>query len=244
MDGCENLGFPNAEIVSAGEIILSKGAGPGGEMSIGTATSQLLYEIQGPLYFNSDVVADISGVKFEDVGKDQVRMTEIEGLPPPPTTKVGLTSEPGKMWQAEFHSFLVGIDIKEKAKWTERQIRYAMRDHIHKSTTLKFSPVGSSADDPTDQNSATADFRVFAQTRDPTIVGLGDAAAGTGRGTMTTGTFTRWCLENFLQSCPGATVEVVTRQSLARPMVEYWPTIMPQSLFTEKMILEWSGESV
>ncbi|KAI1261935.1 hypothetical protein F5Y18DRAFT_400123 [Xylariaceae sp. FL1019] len=243
MNGCENLGFPIAEIDSAGGTIFTKGAGPGGEMSVGTATSQLLYEIQGPLYFNSDVVADISGIKFEDAGKDRVKMTGVKGLPPPPTTKVGITSEPGQMWQAEFHFFLVGIDIKEKAEWTEKQIRYAMRDHIHKFTTLKFSLVGSSADDPTDQNSATVDFRVFAQTRDPTIVGLGTAAAGTGLGTMTTGTFTRWCLENFLQSCPGATVEVDTRQSMARPVLEYWPTTMPQSMFTEKMVLEWSGES-
>ena len=116
MDNCENLGFPIAAIEASGETEFTKGAGPGGEMSVGTATSQLLYEIQGPYYFNSDVVADIEGLKMTQVGKDLVRMTGVKGLPPPPTTKAGLTSEPGKLWQAEFHFFLVGIDIEEKVR--------------------------------------------------------------------------------------------------------------------------------
>lgn len=116
MDNCENLGFPIAAIEASGETEFTKGAGPGGEMSVGTATSQLLYEIQGPCYFNSDVVADIEGLKMTQVGKDLVRMTGVKGLPPPPTTKAGLTSEPGHLWQAEFHFFLVGIDIEEKVR--------------------------------------------------------------------------------------------------------------------------------
>jgi hypothetical protein len=129
-----------------------------------------------------------------------------------------------------------------QAKWTERQIRYAMRDHIHKFTCLKFQLIGSSKRDADNQDAATVDFRVFAQTRDPSIVGAGGGPAGAGLGTMTTGTFVRWCLENFLQSCPGATVEVDTRQSMARPMLEYWPTLIPQDAFQERVILEWSGE--
>ena len=115
-----------------------------------------------------------------------------------------------------------------QAKWTERQIRYAMRDHIHKFSCLKFHTVGSSKPDADCQDDATVDFRVFCQTRDPSIVGAGGGAAGIGLGTMTTATFVRFCLENFLQSAPGATVEVDTRQSMARPILEYWPTIMPQ----------------
>lgn len=119
-----------------------------------------------------------------------------------------------------------------------------MRDHIHKFTALKFHLVGSAPADVDSQDAATVDFRVFAQTRDPTIVGAGGGPAGTGLGTMTTGTFVRWCLENFLQSCPGATVEVDTRQSMARPMLEYWPTLISQDLFQERTILQWSGETI
>lgn len=111
-DGAENLGFPIAAIEDSGEAILTKEANTGGEMSVGTATSQLLYEIQGPLYYNSDVTADIQDIRFEQVGKDEVRMTGVKGLLPPPTTKVGITAHGG--YQAEFHYLVCGLDIKEK----------------------------------------------------------------------------------------------------------------------------------
>ena len=111
-EGSENLGFPIAAIGETGVTVLTKEPGTGGEISVGTVTSQLLYEIQGPLYYGSDVTADISGIKFEQLGKDEVRMTGIKGLPPPPTTKVGITAKGG--YQAEFHYLFTGLDIKEK----------------------------------------------------------------------------------------------------------------------------------
>jgi hypothetical protein len=88
-ENCENIGFPIAAIESTGDAVLTKEANTGGEMSVGTATSQLVYEIQGPLYYNSDVTANIEGIRFEQLGKDEVRMTGVKGLPPPPTTKIG-----------------------------------------------------------------------------------------------------------------------------------------------------------
>jgi hypothetical protein len=112
MDGCENLGFPIAAIEASGDAVFTKEANTGGEMSVGTLTSQLVYEIQGPLYYNSDVTAQIEGIKFEQIGKDEVRMTGVKGLPPPPTTKVGVTA--ASCYQAEFHYLFGGLDIKEK----------------------------------------------------------------------------------------------------------------------------------
>ena len=168
-DGCENLGFPIAAIESDGTSVFTKAAGDGGEMSVGTATSQLLYEIQGPLYYNSDVTADITNIKLEQLGKDQVRLTGVKGLLPPTTTKVGLTSKGG--YQAEFSYLFCGLDLKEKAEWTEKQIRYSMRNHIDKFSALRFHLVGSEAQDPEDQDAATAFFRIFVQTKDPELLG-------------------------------------------------------------------------
>jgi hypothetical protein len=111
-DGAENCGFPVAAIAADGTTVISKEPGTGGEISVGTVTSQLLYEIQGPLYYNSDVTANIEGIRMEQIGKDEVRVTGVKGLPPPPTTKVGITA-PG-LYQAEFHYLFVGLDIKEK----------------------------------------------------------------------------------------------------------------------------------
>lgn len=111
-DGCENLGYPIAAIEANGDAVFSKEAGTGGEMTVATLTSQLVYEIQGPLYYNSDVVASIESIKFEQVGKNEVRMTGVKGVAPPPTTKTGITGHGG--YQAEFHYLFVGLDIKKK----------------------------------------------------------------------------------------------------------------------------------
>lgn len=62
------------------------------------------------------------------------------------------------------HWFLVGLDIEAKARMMEEQIRMALGD-TSKLRVLSLSLNGSVAEDPTDQNSATVDFRVFAQAK-------------------------------------------------------------------------------
>lgn len=84
-----NVGFPIAHIDHRGETLLTKERNTGGCITVGSVTSQLLYEIQGPLYYNSDVTAQLEGMRIEHVGDDQVRVSGVKGLPPPPTAKVG-----------------------------------------------------------------------------------------------------------------------------------------------------------
>jgi hypothetical protein len=110
-----NMGFPIAEIDHLGGIVVTKEKNTGGCVNIATVTSQLIYEIQGPLYYNSDATADIENVQMSLLGEDRVRvsgvkgksgafseqlgrafafdqtslLTKFEGLPPPTTTKIG-----------------------------------------------------------------------------------------------------------------------------------------------------------
>lgn len=98
-----------------------------GCVTVGTCTSQLLYEIQGPLYYNCDVTADLQGIEMEEIGEDRVRVTGVQGLPPPPTTKVGITAPAG--YQCEWHFFMCGLDIEEKCRITEDQIRHSESCH-------------------------------------------------------------------------------------------------------------------
>ncbi len=49
--GMSRVGFPWAEIAADGSSVIGKHDGTGGEVSVGTVTSQLLYEIGGPEYF-------------------------------------------------------------------------------------------------------------------------------------------------------------------------------------------------
>ncbi|KIW00531.1 uncharacterized protein PV09_07889 [Verruconis gallopava] len=211
-----NMGFPIAEIEADGVFNIVKEKNTGGCVTVGSCASQLLYEIQGPLYYNCDVVADLSGIKMEQVGEECVRVTGVKGLPPPPTTKVGITLPGG--FQAEWHIWLCGLDIEEKCKITEDQIRYAMGDEISKFTKLRFHRMGASMIDAPNQDEATVDFRIFAQSRDPEVL-RPDVPNG----------FNRWVLETFLQSAPGASLSNDLRQIAPKPFYEYWVSLLPQS---------------
>jgi hypothetical protein len=210
-NGWQDIGYPIAEIGSSGEVIITKQKETGGTVNVDTCKAQLLYEIQGPWYFNSDVTAILSTVTFSQLGINRVSMSGIQGALPPPTTKVGITARGG--WQAEAHWFLVGLDIEAKARMLETQIRHALGD-TRRFHVLTFTTIGRPLPDPTDQNSATVDFRVFAQARDP-------AAIAPDR-------FLRPIMDLIMCSYPGATFHLDFRQGLPKPVFEYFVTLLPQ----------------
>ncbi|KAG7108037.1 hypothetical protein HYQ45_018181 [Verticillium longisporum] len=142
-----NLGFPIIEMASNGHFIVTKQEGRDGMVTVDTCKAQLLYEIQGPLYYNSDVVARLDGIEIRQHGKDRVLVTGIKGIKPPPTTKVGITAKGG--YQAEGHYFLVGLDIEEKADMVETQVRHLLDES--KFLCLKFRTNGRCPEDPRSQ---------------------------------------------------------------------------------------------
>jgi hypothetical protein len=74
-------------------------------------------------------------------------------------------------YQAEYHIYLVGLDIEEKARWTEEQIRESIgEERLKKFSMLKFHVNGSSPIDAKNQDVATVDFRVFAQSSDQDLL--------------------------------------------------------------------------
>ena len=88
--GMSRAGFPWAEIAADGSSVIGKHDGTGGEVSIGTVTSQLLYEIGGPAYLGPDVTARFDTIRLEQVAPDRVRIHGVRGEPPPPTLKVAM----------------------------------------------------------------------------------------------------------------------------------------------------------
>lgn len=232
-DGCENIGFPIAEINVDGSFSMEKEPDTGGEISVGTCASQLLYEIQGPQYYGSDVVAVLEGIKMTQDGKDKVFVEGVKGKPPPTTTKVGITAKGG--WQAEFHFLFCGLDLEQKAEWTERQVRKSMGKNAEKFSCLKFTLNGYCPEDPRNQDVATVDFRVFVQTKDRSLI-VRDSLEVPG--------FNRWCMENFLQSCPGATIENDIRQSAGKEFYEYWAALLPQHEVSHRVNLLWSSQTI
>jgi hypothetical protein len=61
---------------------------------------------------------------------------------------------------------------------------------------------------------------------------------------METPGFQRWVLENFLQSCPGATIENDFRQSAGKEFYEYWAALLPQSEVTHEVKLLWAKKFI
>ncbi|KPM38187.1 hypothetical protein AK830_g8368 [Neonectria ditissima] len=220
-----DMGYPIAAIEENGESVITMEQGKDGLVNTATIASQLLYEIQGPLYYNSDVTASIEDVKLEQVGKNAVRVSGIKGLPAPPTTKVGITAKGG--WQAEFYFYLTGIDIPEKAAMIERQTKARMGKYLDKFSCLRFMIAGAVPSNPDSQDEATVLMRIFAQTRDDELL-AGNSFVDSDRGS-----FARFCIENLLQSYPGGTMAPDMRTAVGRPFFEYWVALMPQSFVQE-----------
>jgi hypothetical protein len=207
-----DIGYPIAEIGKKGELVITKQKGTGGLITVDTCKAQLLYEIQGPWYFNSDVTAVIDELAFEQLGYNRVVVTGIKAEPPPPTTKVGITAKGG--FQAEVHWFLVGLDIEDKARMMEAQIRHALGD-LSKFHVLNFTLNGVAGENAMDQNAATVDFRVFAQARKSEDIAPGK--------------FLKPVIDLIMASYPGGQFHLDFRQGIPKPVQEYFVTLLPQS---------------
>ena len=99
----EGVGYPIAEVFEDGTAIITKTPGSGGEVSVGTVSEQMVYEIHDPAnYLTADVTADVSQIRLEQVGTDRVRMTGATGKPRPETLKVNMGYRAGFIGEAEF----------------------------------------------------------------------------------------------------------------------------------------------
>lgn len=163
MPGLVDLGFPIAEINHTGSCIITKPEGTAGAITKHTVTAQLLYELQGELYLNTDVVADLTNITiFEMPGcVDRVHISGARGLPPPPTTKVMFAARGG--YQAEATFYINGLDVIAKASMMKAQIAHTFCNNNF--STFSVELYGSQTDNPSSQQEGTVMLRVFAQAR-------------------------------------------------------------------------------
>lgn len=216
---------PIAHISSDGtfEVRKHESGARSGQVTRDTCRSQLLYELQGRRYYNSDVVALVDQITIEDRGDNVVLVRNVGFDRPPPTTKIGITAHGG--FQAEVHYFFTGLDIEEKAVLLEKQLR-AILD-TKSMSLLKFTTTGTSAKDPASQDSATVDFRVFAQSRDESALSCDN--------------FLRPCFNIIMSTYPGATFATDARQALPKSYLEYFVTILPQASMNHRAHLPELG---
>ena len=122
----DHPGLPLAEMYDDGSSVITKHPGTGGQVSVGTVTAQLLYEITGARYANPDATARFDTIALTDDGPDRVRISGVRGEPPPPTLKVSLNSIGGYRNAATF--VLTGLDVDAKAALVRRQLDAALTE--------------------------------------------------------------------------------------------------------------------
>ncbi|MAG29358.1 MAG: exopolyphosphatase [Deltaproteobacteria bacterium] len=167
--GMERVGFPWAEISEDGSSVIGKHDGTGGEVSIGTVTSQLLYEIGGPEYFGPDVTARFDTIRVEETSKDRVRVFGVQGQPPPDTLKVCMNRSGG--FRNDMRVCLTGLDIDAKAELVEkafwRACPYEPGDYEQVTTRL----IRTNKEDPASNEEAVSIWHIAVKDPDETKVG-------------------------------------------------------------------------
>ena len=113
-------GFPIAEVAADGSSVITKHAGTGGLVSIGTVTAQMLYEIAEPAYLGPDVVTHFDTVVLTQQAEHRVAITGATGSPPPETLKVALNDVGG--YRNTMTMVLTGLDVEAKATWAQQQL--------------------------------------------------------------------------------------------------------------------------
>ncbi|WP_207840433.1 acyclic terpene utilization AtuA family protein [Williamsia soli] len=161
-----HLGFPIAEIASDGSSVITKHAGTGGAVTVGTVTAQLLYEITGPRYLGPDATTRLDSIALSDLGDDRVQVSGVKGEAPPDTLKVSLNHLAG--FRNEVTMVLTGLDIDAKAELVRSQFEAAL-DPAPADLAWTLTRLDQ-PDAPTEQQ-ASALLQCIAKDSDPKVVG-------------------------------------------------------------------------
>ncbi len=121
-----NLGYPFLDMSPDGGCIVAKVAGTGGVINRAICTEQMLYEIHDPAtYITPDVVVDFTGVRLDEVGVNQVRISGGRGRARPEQLKVSVGIKEG--WIGEAEITYAGLGCINRARLAEQVVRQRLR---------------------------------------------------------------------------------------------------------------------
>ncbi|WP_225443764.1 acyclic terpene utilization AtuA family protein [Lolliginicoccus lacisalsi] len=159
-------GFPIAEIHPDGSSVITKHEGTGGEVSVGTVTAQLLYEISGARYAGPDVTTRMDSIELSQEGPDRVRVSGVTGEAPPPDLKVSLNTLGGFRNQMEF--IVTGLDREKKVELAKSQLESWL---TKRPAELRWEYSGTAKEDAETEEQATSLLRCIVKDPDPKVVG-------------------------------------------------------------------------
>ncbi|KAH7077479.1 hypothetical protein BKA63DRAFT_466622 [Paraphoma chrysanthemicola] len=222
-----DLTYGIAEIADDGSAVITKHDKTNGLVNEDNVKCQFLYELQGSIYLNSDVAADTTDIRIESVGQDRVRLSNVKGHPPPPTTKLAIFYRGG--YEAQILLNAAGYATKEKYKLWELQIRHALEQKglSNKFQLLDFQVLGTPEENPNSQFTSTTYCRLFVQAdSESTIYGLVKA----------------WS-ETAMMHYSGAHLSLDYRTAMPRSYLAYYPALWSQDRLDEGVsVLSASGE--
>jgi hypothetical protein len=220
-----DLAFPIAEVADTGECVITKSENRPGTVNKMNITAQLLYELQGQLYLNPDVVADMSRITIEEEF-NRVCVLGVKGLPPPTTTKVMIAAVGG--YQAETTFYMNGLDIYEKAQMMRNQLYHAFRRSNFSKLSIEL--YGSPNPDPKSQQSGTVFLRVFAQARRIEDISFDQ--------------FQKPIYAIRMQSYPGYHMNLDFRSMEPKMFMELFPALMPLDSIDHRVLLPSGRTSI
>ena len=217
IDDMVRVGFPWAEVAADGSSVIGKHDGTGGEVSVGTVISQLLYEIGGPAYLGPDVTARFDTIAVEQVEPDRVRVSGTKGEPPPMTLKVAMNELGG--FRNGMNVALTGLDIEAKAALVEEAFWAACPLAPDDFASVTTSLVRTDKPDPATNEEAVALWRITVKDRDERKVGRAVSNA---------------IIELALASIPGF-FGVGGGPSAGSPYGVYRPALVPADLVPQRV---------
>jgi hypothetical protein len=218
-----NLGYPIAEVDESGDFVVTKHPGLGGLVNAAVVKEQLLYEIGDPrAYQTPDATVDFTSFALTDLGHDRVRIAGVRGGPPPERLKVSISYQDG--WTNAVGLTFVWPHAIERARATERLLldRCAKLgvqiDEHHVDWIGVNGAHGPMAPLPREEPNEVL-LRVAIRTRDR------DAAKR----------FGEEIAPLVLSGLPGACSGLLTGRPEPRPIVNYWPALVPRDAATPRV---------
>ncbi len=210
--GIERIGFPWAEIAADGSSVIGKHDGTGGAVTLGTITSQILYEIGGPDYLGPDVIAHFDTIDLEQVAADRVRISGVRGSAPTGSVKVAMNELGG--YRNDLVVALTGLDVEAKAEAALAAFWKACPNDASDFASCTTTIVRREHVDPTSNEAATAELRISVKDPDERLVGRA---------------FSNAMVETALSSIPGMYL-LSGGPSAGQPYGIYRPALVPAAL--------------
>jgi Acyclic terpene utilisation family protein AtuA len=214
------IGYPIAELAADGSTTITKPAGTGGLVSVGTVTEQLLYEIDDPArYRTPDVDVNFTTVSLTEQGRDRVACRGATGSAPSDRLKLVAVYRDG--WTASGMLAVVGRDAEAKARAAGAIVLDRVRRAGVPLAESLVECLGTGDVAPGVVRPATPPFEVVLRVtvRDP------DRAA-----------VERFCRElaPLITSGPPGLAGYAAGRPSPRPAFGYWPALVPRTLAEDR----------